>query len=141
MLTRFRRAVVPCGLEDPIASVAGKMRETRVGCVVALRDGRPAGLLTDRDIVLRVVAEGRDPTTTTVADVVTYDPVTVPEDAGIETAVALMKKHGVRRLPNVGAEGRVVGIVTADDLVMLVGGELAGLCDAIEESADATESR
>jgi CBS domain-containing protein len=117
------------------------MRDRRIGCVVVLRDGRPLGLLTDRDLAIRVVAEGSDPRRTTVSDVLTYGPVTVHVDDGVETALACMREHGVRRLPIVDDEGQVVGMVTVDDLVVLLGHEMKDLGEGIEESADAFDSR
>jgi len=94
--------------------------------VVITRGRHPVGIITDRDIAIRIVAEGRDPTVT-AADVMTYDPVVVAADESIETAAYKMRKHGVRRLPVVTGDGAIAGMVTADDLVMLLGRELADL--------------
>ncbi|MGH7330604.1 MAG: CBS domain-containing protein, partial [Polyangiaceae bacterium] len=73
--------------------------------------------------------------------VVTYGPFVLQESDEIETAVRGMREHGVRRLPVVDADGKLVGMVSADDLVMLFGRELAALADSVEESTDAYESR
>ena len=140
-LDRFRRDVQLAAEEDLIPDVARMMRDARVGCVVVARAGRPVGILTDRDIALRVVAEGRDPTITRVSEVVTYDPIVLVVDADISTATALVRTHGIRRIPVVDASGQVVGIVTSDELLVLVGKELSDLCAGIEEGADTTESR
>jgi CBS domain-containing protein len=140
-LDRFRRTVQLAAEEDLIPDVARKMRDARVGCVVVARAGRPIGILTDRDIALRVVAEGRDPTITRVSEVVTYDPIVLVVDADIGAATALVRSHGIRRIPIVDASGQVVGIVTSDELLVLVGKELSDLCAGIEEGADTTESR
>jgi len=140
-LDRFRRDVQLAAEDDFIPDVARKMRDASVGCVVVARAGRPIGILTDRDIALRVVAEGRDPTITRVSEVVTYDPIVLVVDADISTATALVRTHGIRRIPIVDASGQVVGIVTSDELLVLVGKELSDLCAGIEEGADTTESR
>lgn len=140
-LDRFRRDVQLAAEEDLIPDVARQMRDASVGCVVVARAGRPIGILTDRDIALRVVAEGRDPTITRVSEVVTYDPIVLVVDADISTATALVRTHGIRRIPIVDASGQVVGIVTSDELLVLVGKELSDLCAGIEEGADTTESR
>jgi CBS domain-containing protein len=124
-----------------VAAIARTMRELHVGCVVITRGTHPVGIVTDRDIALRVVAEGLDPNTTRISEIVTYDPVVVSENDGIETAAARMREHGVRRLPILDATGAVVGMVTADDLMVLLGRELASLCEGIEESSDACDSR
>jgi len=117
------------------------MRDRKVGCLVVVRNGRPSGVVTDRDLVVRVLAQGIDPTSAYIRDFVTYDPVTVSVDETIETAAERMRLHGVRRLPVVDERGDVVGIVTADDLLMLLGSELAGVCEGIANRSDATDSR
>jgi CBS domain-containing protein len=72
---------------------------------------------------------------------VTYDPITLSVHDGIETAVQRMRQHGVRRLPIVEDDGVAVGIVTADDLLVLLGGEIAAVCEGIENRADAEDTR
>jgi CBS domain-containing protein len=140
-LDRFKSALVTASVEDTVESVAQSMRERRVGSVLITRAGRPAGLVTDRDIVLRVVAEGRDATREKIGAFTTYDPLTVSVHDGIETVVARMRRHGVRRLPIVDDQGVAVGIVTADDLLVLLGGEIAAVCEGIENRSDAVDSR
>jgi CBS domain-containing protein len=140
-LGRFKSPLVTTGAEDTVEHAAQTMRDRHVGCLVILRAGRPVGLLTDRDIVARVVAEGRNPTTALVGDFVTYDPITVSVHEGIETAVERMRRHGVRRLPLVDESGIAVGIITADDLLVLLGREIAGVSEGIENRAEAEDSR
>jgi CBS domain-containing protein len=140
-LARFERPVVTAELDDTALAAARRMREHKVGCIVVVRDGRPMGILTDRDLVLRVLAERLDPGEVPVSSVVTYEAATLCRSDGFETAVRTMKKHGVRRLPIVGDDGRVTGIVTADDLIGLLGTELAALGEAIESNVDGTENR
>ena len=140
-LARFRRPVIVAEEGEHVVDVARHMRRARVGCVVVARMGYPVGIVTDRDIALRVVAEGRDPSATTVRDIVTYEPFVIEEESAIETAAARMREHGVRRLPVIDTQGHVVGMVTADDLMGLLGRELADVCSAIEDASDVTESR
>lgn len=140
-LARFEGPVVMASLDDSALEAAQLMRDKKVGCVVVVRDRRPIGMLTDRDLVLRVVAERLDPAAVLVSSIVTYEAATVSRGDGFETAVRLMRKHGVRRLPIVDDEGRVTGIVTADDLIGLLGNELAALGEAIEGNVDGSESR
>jgi len=140
-LSRFRKTIVLAAEDEFVAAVARKLRDAHVGCVVVTRGAHPVGVVTDRDIAIRIVAEERDPRTTRVSEIVTYDPVVVRDDDGIDTASARMREHGIRRLPIVDAQGNVVGMVTADDLVVLLGRELANVCEGIEESADTSDSR
>ena len=140
-LVRFCKPMVLVTEEDSVAVVAQKLRDHRVGCVIVTRGGRPVGVVTDRDVVVRGVAEGRDPSTTKVSEIVTYDPFVLVETDGIDTAASRMREHGIRRLPIVNADGLTIGIVTADDLLIVLGRQLADVCSGIEESADCLESR
>jgi CBS domain-containing protein len=98
-------------------------------------------VLTDRDVAVRIVADGRDPLHTKVSEIVTYDPIVVDADSDLATASTLVRTHGVRRLPIVDSSGNLLGIVTVDELLVLVGRTLSNLCSGIEEGADASESR
>ncbi|MGH7298545.1 MAG: CBS domain-containing protein [Polyangiaceae bacterium] len=140
-LDQFRSSVVTVESEDTVTRAAQIMRERHVGSLVVTHSGRPIGLVTDRDIVLRVVAEGRDATRYRIAEFLTYSPITVSVTDGIETAAARMREHGVRRLPLVDERGIAVGMVTADDLLTVLGSELGAVCEGIENRADADESR
>jgi len=140
-LGRFEKPIVTATLDDTVFDVARRMRDQHVGCVVVVRDERPVGMLTDRDLVLRVVAEGLDPRVVLVSSIVTYEAVTVLRTDGFETAVRTMREHGIRRVPIVDGDGRVTGIVTADDLVALLGRELSALGEAITSNVDGSESR
>jgi CBS domain-containing protein len=140
-LARLKAPLATAAEEDTVEKAARTMRDRHVGCLLVTRHGAPAGIVTDRDLVVRVIAEGRDPSTARVGDFVTYDPITLSVHDGIETAVQRMRQHGVRRLPIVDENGVAVGIVTADDLLVLLGGEIAAVCEGIENRADAEDSR
>lgn len=137
-LSRFERVVITADLDESVLEAACRMRDNKVGCVVVTQDQRPVGIVTDRDLVLRVVAERLDPATTAMSSVVTFDTATIRRSEGIETAARTMRAHGVRRLPIVDEDGRIAGIVTADDLIRLLGAEIAALGDAV---VDGSESR
>jgi CBS domain-containing protein len=96
---------------------AKTMRESGIGDVVVAGDEELLGIVTDRDIVVRGLAEGRDPNTTTLTDITSRELITVSPDDPIETAVRLIREHAIRRLPVVSG-GRVVGIVTLGDLAL-----------------------
>ena len=101
-----------------VLSAAKQMLENEVGTLVITdEDGLPEGILTDRDIVLRCVAEGLRAEKTTVARVMTTDVHTVHEDAATEAALEEMADKEVRRLVVVNDAGRVVGIVALDDFL------------------------
>jgi CBS domain-containing protein len=107
-------SVVTASPQVSVREIATLMRERNVGSVVLLRDGRPVGFITDRDIALSVVADGRSPderaTDHASSPVITGEP-----DMDVEEAGELMMRHGVRRLVVVSG-GSLVGVVTLDDL-------------------------
>jgi CBS domain-containing protein len=100
-----------------VTAVARLMRDRDLGAVLVTEGDRLRGLVTDRDLVVRSVAEGGDPEQTTVAGACSDDVVTVRSDEELDHAVRLMREHAVRRLPVVD-DGRPVGIVSLGDLAM-----------------------
>lgn len=102
-------------LDAPLTEAARLMRDKGIGGVLVTQDGRLCGLLTDRDIVVRAVAEGRDLTGTRLAEICSAGIVTVSPDDDAGTALRLMHDRAVRRLPVVD-DGRPVGIVSIGDL-------------------------
>jgi CBS domain-containing protein len=140
-LDQFRLPVVTASMEDTVETAARRMRDHRVGCLIVTREGRPIGIVTDRDLVNRVLAEGCDPTSARLHDFVTFDPLTVSVQDSTEYAAARMREHGVRRLPVVDDNGKVVGIVTSDDLLVVLGQQLGAVCQGIENRCDSNESR
>ena len=112
--------VVTAGRDDTAASVARTMREKGVGSVVVTdAEGDPAGIVTDRDLTLRILAEGRD-AEARIGDCATTPLVSGEPDMGLEEAAALMVRHRVRRLPILDG-GSLAGIVTLDDIAVRTG--------------------
>jgi signal-transduction protein with cAMP-binding, CBS, and nucleotidyltransferase domain len=110
------------------------MRDEHVGAVVVLTDdGRPVGIVTDRDLVTRVLAEGRAPDTE-ARFFMTPEPITVRASARLDDVVATMRSAGVRRLPIVSADGAVVGLVALDDITVLLSGELSASMAAVQSN-------
>ena len=111
------------------------MRSRHVGDLVVVEetDGRthPVGIVTDRDIVVEVVAAGVNPDALTVADLIGPELVTVSESEGVYEAFFYMRSKGVRRMPVVDREGGLVGIVTLDDLLGLLAEEMSELAKLV----------
>jgi len=128
-------------MEDTVQEAARTMRDHGVGCLVVTREGRPIGIVTDRDLVCRVLADGLDPTSARVHDFVTFGPLTVSVHDSFETTAERMRQHGVGRLPVVDNDGKAVGIVTSDAMLALLGREIGALCEGIGDRCDSTESR
>jgi CBS domain-containing protein len=99
-----------CSRDASVREVAKLMAKEDVGPIPVVDGDRLVGLVTDRDVVLRVVAEGRDPESTTVGEIASSDIVTVSPDEDLDRALKLLAQHQVRRLPVVENE-RLVGIV------------------------------
>jgi CBS domain-containing protein len=108
----------PCAIdaEKSVAYAAKMMRDEDVGLAPIVEGDRIVGTLTDRDIAVRVVAEGRDPDSTKAREVASTDVVTVDPQQGLDEALRLMSQHQVRRLPVVEQDGRLIGIVAQADV-------------------------
>jgi CBS domain-containing protein len=108
----------PCAIDadKPVAYAAKMMRDEDVGLAPIVEGERLVATLTDRDIAIRVVAEGRDPEATPVRDVASTDLVTVDPQQDLDEAVRLMAQHQVRRIPVVEEDGRLVGVVAQADV-------------------------
>ena len=102
--------------DKPVAHAAKMMRDEDVGLAPIVEGDRLVGALTDRDIVTRVVAEGKDPEATSVREVASTEIVTVDPEQDLDEAVRLMAQHQVRRIPVVEEDGRLVGVVAQADV-------------------------
>ena len=100
----------------PVIEAAKLMRDQDVGIAPIVEGDRLAGTITDRDIAIRVVAEGKDPQSTTVRDIASTQLVTIDPQQDLDEALRLMAQHQVRRLPVVEEDGRLVGIVAQADV-------------------------
>jgi CBS domain-containing protein len=110
--------------EEPVQAVAQRMLARKVGTLVVVNKRRePVGIVTDRDLTVRVLAEGRDPSQTAVADVMTREVTTVSSETPIEDALRLMRVGSFRRLPVIDRAGKLSGIVSLDDFLDLLGHE------------------
>jgi uncharacterized protein (DUF2267 family) len=101
----------------PVLDAARAIEQNNIGAVVVADDGRVSGIVTDRDLAVRVVGRGLDPTTTTVGDVMTEGVVALTPTDTQASAIHLMQKRRIRRIPLVEND-RFVGIVTLDDLIL-----------------------
>jgi CBS domain-containing protein len=102
---------------DTVTAAARSMRDGNIGVVVVLESGQVQGVLTDRDIVVRALAEGRDPARTSVGEVCSRELTTLAPSDSIEDAVKIMRDKAIRRLPVVEG-GRPIGIVSLGDLAV-----------------------
>lgn len=102
---------------EPVAGVAVLMRDQDVGSVLVLDKAELRGIVTDRDLAVRVIAERKDPSSTTAGDIASKDLVAVSPDEPADRVIALMRQQAVRRVPVV-EDGKPVGILSIGDLAM-----------------------
>lgn len=132
-----KRDVVTVTPRTDLVAAAQLMREKHVGFLVVVEPeanaqyGRPVGVLTDRDIVISVVARGADPTLLTAADVMNREPVMADELDQVDQALRTMRRMGVRRLPVVGSRGMLTGVVALDDVIDVLAAEIGEISGAV----------
>lgn len=138
------RSVAFTTRETTVAAAAKLMRHGHVGSLVVvdqMNGGKrmPAGIVTDRDIVIEVVSVGLDPNVITVGDIMERELVVGRESDSVLETLEIMRFKGVRRLPTVGPDGQLVGIVTVDDLLEILAEELSELAKIVahEQSREA----
>lgn len=118
------REVDIASAEESAQAAAERMRSRAVGTLVVLdEERRPVGILTDRDLTVRVLADGKDGTTTTVGEAMTAAPNTVSEETSIEQALSMMRAGPFRRMPVTDDAGKLVGLLSLDDVLDLLAEE------------------
>ena len=125
---------VACPPTASVREVCRMMDEHRVGCVVVVRDGAVIGIVTDRDVAVRVVAAGL-PGDVPVEEVMTRNVASLTVDADLVTAEATMSRRDIRRLPIVDADGRLHGVISLDDIVRFIGRETEGVTELLARQA------
>ncbi len=122
---------------DELIAAAQLMREKHIGYLIVVqpnvsdRTMTPVGVITDRDIVVGVVAQGTDPRALRVGDVMTREPLLAEEDSSVSAALQRMREIGVRRLPVVGRGGQLVGVLSLDDVLDALAEELMDVASSI----------
>ncbi|HEY6125370.1 MAG TPA: CBS domain-containing protein [Steroidobacteraceae bacterium] len=132
-----QRAVVTARPLDELLSAARVMRDKHIGYLIVVEPGiaqcglKPVGVLTDRDLVVTVMAREADPRRLLVADVMTRELVAACEDDSLGAALAQMRRIGVRRLPVIGDHGELVGVLSLDDAIDALAKELGAVAGSI----------
>ena len=127
-----RETVVGASPETPVAELARQMRDESVGSVVITNGKSPVGIVTDRDLTTRVLAQDLAPAEQTAEDVMSDNLCAVGPEAGFYEAAEAMNENGVRRLPVCTDDNELVGIITVDDLTELLAEESTHLASVIQ---------
>ncbi|QDV51949.1 CBS domain-containing protein [Gimesia fumaroli] len=122
--------------DESVQVAAERMNARNVGTLIVLdQDSHPVGLITDRDVALRIVGKGRDPIQTLVGEIMTQFPYNASEETTIETALSKMRSGGFRRLPVVDAEGKLSGVISLDDILELLCSEFTEIGNLIRKES------
>jgi CBS domain-containing protein len=119
--------------ETNITEACQLLEQNNIGCLIAERESKLCGIVTDRDIALRVTGAKRDPDQTKVKEIMTPDPIRISVDKDVHHLTALMHAYHVRRVPIVNGFDTTLGIVTLDDLIAQLGDDLSEIGKAISE--------
>jgi CBS domain-containing protein len=125
--------------DSGLQEAAGKMKALNVGSLPVSNNRKLLGIITDRDIVIRAVADGRDPATTKVSETMSPDLVYCYEDQDVKEAANLMERHQIRRLPILDRNQQLVGIVSLGDLAVETKNKLSG--EVLEEVSEPAKPR
>jgi CBS domain-containing protein len=128
---QFRGNVVTVEPDDTIVAAMWKMRDRNVGAVVVVEGKQVKGVVTDRDIAIRLCG-GEAAPESSVSRIMSQPPITIREDQGVFNATRLMAEHQIRRLPVVNKKDELVGIVSFDDMLALCASELTNLSKVVE---------
>jgi CBS domain-containing protein len=123
----IRRPVHTLPPHATCVEAARRMRDEQIGSVVVVDDGAPLGIVTDRDIVTRVLADGADADKLELRDVMSGEPIFLGGDRNLDQVIATMRDLAIRRVPVVDEDGQLLGIVALDDLLVLLADQLSGL--------------
>lgn len=123
--------VVSISSDTSVEFASDLMREKNIGCLVITENYKPVGIVTDRDFVIRRSKIPDWDDSTPISAIMTHDVMTIKKDTGIFEAIQVMKSAGVRRLPVVDRGGRLVGLITLDDIIRLLARELGEIARII----------
>ncbi|MDH7593783.1 MAG: CBS domain-containing protein [Methanomicrobiales archaeon] len=130
-----QKTVVTVAPDASVHDVIGLMEGKNVGCVVVTEGKKPVGIITDRDIVIRVVSKNGNTRAVKAKDAMTKNPFCLPGSTGVFDALKQMKGKRFRRIPVTDAKGNLSGIITIDDFTRLLVKELSFISSIIEEQS------
>ena len=127
----LEKKVVSCTTDTSIKNVATLMENENVGAILVLEDGKPKGIITDRDIVVRCVVKGMDCLATSAKDMMTEKVACVDIDSGLYDVVQVMRRNKIRRVPVVDSSGKAVGLLSFSDIYQFLAKEMGDLSEPL----------
>ena len=135
-----KKKVVTILEQEGVGDAARLMRENHVGDIIVVEEHNhkmiPIGMVTDRDIVMATLAVGASPDPFTVGDVMTTNLVTVRENETLNHVIDLMKVHGIKRLPIIGKNQELLGIIAVEDIMSFLSSELSALSEVSQRQKE-----
>lgn len=125
------REIVTADPSESVDKIASRMRDQKTGAILLVKDEKLVGLVSERDVMCRVVAAGRDPVRTEAIEIATRNVVSVPADMALRSCAEMLRELGVRHLPVVDDFERPIGIISARDFFVSVAGRLEDLIGRI----------
>ncbi|NIP30751.1 MAG: CBS domain-containing protein [Candidatus Dadabacteria bacterium] len=133
--TLCNKEVICVEMGTSVEQVGKMMEEKNIGCVIVIDNEKPCGLVTDRDILIRVINKGLSPKDTYVDDIMSELVMTLDEDMGLHDALEMVKGMSLRRFPVTDKNGNLTGIVTLDDIIYLLGKEMYNVASIIKSES------
>jgi CBS domain-containing protein len=128
------RDVDTAGPHETVDSISRRMHQHGVGCLVVVNPlEQPIGIVTDRDLVQRVMARGLDPSQVSIQEIMSTGLKTIQEERPIEAALGLMQEGRFRRVPIIDGHGRLAGLVTLDDILMSLASDFQQIGQLLEQ--------
>jgi len=119
-----------------VLDAAKFMTDMNVGSIIVTDNNRPRGLVTDRDVVAKVIAQGKDSRSIKIGEIMVSPVVTISEDKDIIDATQIMSAHGIRRLPVTGSNGMLAGVISLDDVLLVLGKEMQNIATTLKKELE-----
>jgi CBS domain-containing protein len=119
-----------------VLDAAKFMTDMNVGTVIVTHEDVPSGMITDRDVVAKVLAQDKDSKTTRIEEIMVAPVVTISEDRDIIDATQVMSSHGIRRLPVTDPQGKLAGVISLDDVLLVLGKEMQNVAGILKKELE-----
>ena len=119
-----------------VLDAAKFMTDMNVGTIIVTHEEVPSGMITDRDVVAKVLAQDKDSKTTKIEEIMVSPVVTISEDKDIIDPTQIMSSHGIRRLPVTDPQGKLAGVISLDDVLLVLGREMQNVAGILKKELE-----